>query len=59
MLANAGDTSFEQVLRIIFGILSGSLALCILMLFRSFSTPLMPMVIFSLLGYLGCDIVGR
>ena len=34
MLANAGDISFEQVLRMIFGIFSGSLALCILMLFQ-------------------------
>ena len=59
MLANAVDISFEQVLRIIFGNLSGPLALCILMLFRSFSTPSMLMAMFSRLGYLGCDIVGR
>ena len=32
MLASAGDISLEQVLRIIFGILSGPLALCMLML---------------------------
>ena len=57
MFANAGDISFEQVLRIIFGILSGRLALCMLMLFRCFSTSSMLMVIFSMLGYLGCDIV--
>ena len=59
MLASAGDISFEQVLRIIFGILSGPHALYMLMLFMSFSTPSMLMVMFSMLGYLGCDIVGR
>ena len=59
MLASAGDISFEQVLRIIFGILSGPLALCVLMLFRSFSTPSLLIAMFSMLGYLGCDIDGR
>ena len=54
MLASAGDISLEQVLRIIFGTLSGPLALCMLMLSRSFSTPSMLMVMFSILGYLGC-----
>ena len=56
MLASAGDIYLEQVLRIKFGILSGPLALCMLMLSRSFSTPSMLMVMFSILGYLGCDI---
>ena len=41
MLASAGDIYLEQVLRIIFGILSGPLALCMLMLSRSISTPSM------------------
>ena len=59
MLASAGDMSLEQVLRIIFGILSGPLTLCMLMLSRSFSTPSMIMAMFSILGYLRCDIVGR
>ena len=59
MLASAGDISLEQVLSIIFGTLSGPLALCMLMLSRSFSTPSMLMVMFSILGYLRCDIVGR
>ena len=59
MLASAGDISLEQVLRIIFGTLSGPLALCMLMLSRSFSTPSMLMVMFSIFGYLGCHIVGR
>ena len=58
MLANAGDISLEQVLGI-FVILSGQLALCMLMLSQSFSTPSMLMDMFSILGYLGCDIVGR
>ena len=39
MLASAGDISLEHVLRIIFGILSGSLILCMLMLSRSFFNP--------------------
>ena len=52
MLASAGDISLEQVLGIIFGILSGPLALCMLMLSRSFSTPSMLMVMISILGYL-------
>ena len=43
MFANAGDICFEQVLRIIFCVLSGPLALCMLMLFRSFLTPSMLM----------------
>ena len=59
MIASTGDISLEQVLRIIFDILSGTLALCMLMLSRSFSTPSMLMVMFSILVYLGCDIVGR
>ena len=59
MLGNAGYISFEQVLRIIFGVLSGPLALCMLMLFRSFSTPSMLMGMFSMLCYFGCNIVGR
>ena len=59
MLASAGDISSEQVLRIIFCILSGPLALFMLMLSRSFSTPSMLMAMFSILEYLGCDIVGR
>ena len=37
MLACAGDISLEQVLSIIFGILSGPLALCMLMLSMSFN----------------------
>ena len=59
MLVNAGDISFEQVLRIRFVILSGPLALCMLMLCRSFSTPSMLMVMSSMFGYFGCDIVWR
>ena len=59
MLASAGDIYLEQVLRIIFGTLSGPLALCMLMLSRSFSTPSMSMAMFSMLRYLACDIVGR
>ena len=59
MLASAGDISSEQVLMIIFGILSVPLALCMLMLSRSFSTPSMLMIMFYIFGYLGCDIVGR
>ena len=59
MLANSGDISFERVISIIFGILSGQLALCMLMLFRSFSAHSMHMVMFSMLGNLACDIVGR
>ena len=59
MLASAGDISLEQVLGIIFGILSGPLALYMLMLSGSYSTPSMLMVMFSIFGYLGCDIVGR
>ena len=58
MIANVGDISFEHVLRIIFGIVSCSLALCMLVLF-SFSTPSMLMVMSSMLGYLGCDIVEK
>ena len=50
---------FRTGLKDIFGTLSGPLALCMLMLSRSFSTPSMLMVMFSILGYLGCDIVGR
>ena len=53
MLASAGDISLEQVLRIIFGILSGPLALCMLMLSRGFSTPSMLMVIFFNVGVFG------
>ena len=52
MLASAGDMSLEQVLRIIFGILSGPLALYMLMLSRSFSTHSMIMAMLSILGYL-------
>ena len=59
MLANAADISFEIDLSIIFVILSGPLASCMLMLLMSFSTTSMPMVMLSMLGYLGCDIVGR
>ena len=59
MSANAGDISLEQVLRIIFGILSGPLAMCILTLFGSFSTTSMLMIMFSMFGYLGCDICVR
>ena len=51
MLVSAGDISLEQVLGIIFGILSGQLALCMLMLSRSFLAPSMLMVISSILGY--------
>ena len=55
MLADAGYIYHEQVLWIIFGILSDPLTLCMLMLFRSFSAPSMLMVMSSMLGYLVCD----
>ena len=55
MLASAGDIYLEQILWIIFDILSGPLALCMLMLFRNFSSPPMLMTMSSMLGYLGCD----
>ena len=47
MLASAGDISLELALRIIIGILSGPLALCMLMLSMSFSTPSMLMGVFN------------
>ena len=48
MFANAGDISSEQDFRIISDILSGPLALCMLMLFRSLTTSSMPMVVPSM-----------
>ena len=57
MLVNAGDIYFVQDSRLIFGILSGLLTLCMLMLFGSFSPLSLLMVMSSLLGYLGCDII--
>ena len=50
MLASAGDISLVLILRIIFGTLSGPLALCMLMLSRSFSTPSMLMLCFQYWG---------
>ena len=45
MLANVEDNYFEQVARVICGILSALHVLCMLMLFRSFSTTSMFMVV--------------
>ena len=60
MLANAEDISFDQVLWIYrIDIISAPLALCMLMVFMSFSTTSINMVMSSMMEYWGCDIVGR